>query len=148
MHRTLFQRLQHGQQYAKTWPLKPELASIFIDYQVIRATSLAVKVTPVLAAFTLCIQLSALGGIYTPQAIACSLFVLSLPLQGWLWLAYRADTLLPLSIANWYQRIYEKMAQQGAELPQLAAKPRYQELAILLKYAYDKHDSSITKNFF
>ena len=54
MHRTLFQRLQRGQQYAKTWPLRPELSSVFVDYQVIKATLFAVKVVPVIAVFCLC----------------------------------------------------------------------------------------------
>lgn len=144
MPKDMLSQLKDGQFYSKTWPLKRELAAIFIEYRVIKATQLGIKVLPMLAVLCLMIQVQALGVEYMPQAIASALFILSIPAQGLLWLGKRANTPLPVSTANWYHQIHEKMAENGHHLPQAAHKPRYKELAELLKQAYDKMDSTFT----
>lgn len=146
MPKDMLSQMKDGQLYAKTWPLKRELAAIFIEYRVITATQLGIKVLPMLAVLCLMVQIQALSAEYMPQAIASALFILSIPAQGLLWLGKRANTTLPVSIANWYHEIHEKMVENGHHMPHVAHKPRYQELAELLKQAYDKMDSAFTKN--
>ena len=148
MQKDMLAQIKDGQLYAKTWPLQRELASIFIEYRVIKATQLAVKALPTLAVLSLMVQIQALGVEYMPQAIATALFLLSIPMQGLLWLGKRADTILPVSMANWYHQIHEKMTESGYFLPQTVRKPRYQDLAELLKQAYEKMDSAFTKDMF
>lgn len=83
-----------------------------------------------------------------PQAIAGSLFLLSMPLQGLYWLGKRSNTLLPLSMADWYYNIHQKMTDEGCPPPKSAHKPRYKELAELLKHAFEKMDKAFTKDLF
>lgn len=148
MAKSTLMQLEHGQQYIKTWPLKRELAAIFIEYRIIKATQLGFKVMPMLAAFSIMIQVQMLGVAYLAQSIAVALFMISFPIQGLLWLGKRANTPLPLTMANWYHQIHEKMADSGCHVPLSAKEPRYQELAELLKQAYDKMDRAFTKNMF
>jgi uncharacterized membrane protein YfbV (UPF0208 family) len=140
--------INDGRAYSKIWPLKPQLATIFIEYRVIKATNLAINLLPMLAVLSLMVQVSLLGYDYMPQAITCSLFLLSMPIQGLYWLGKRANTVLPVAMANWYRQIHEQMSEEGCQMPSAAKQPHYHELAELLKTAFDKMDNGFTKNMF
>ncbi len=140
--------ISEGQTYSKTWPLKAELAPLFIEFRVIKATRIGINVLPMLAALSLAVQVKLLGVEYIPQAIAFALLMVSLPVQGLYWLGKRANTVLPVSVASWYRHIHEKMASEGCQVPFAATKPRYRELAELLKHAFDKMDKAFTKDLF
>lgn len=140
--------IREGQSYSKIWPLRPELAPLFIEFRVIKATRLGINLLPMMAALSLAVQVKVLGHEYLPQAIACALLMLSLPVQGLYWLGKRADTVLPMSVASWYRHIHEKMSSEGCHVPSTAAKPRYRELAELLKHAFDKMDKAFTRELF
>jgi uncharacterized membrane protein YfbV (UPF0208 family) len=148
MQKDMLALIRDGQSYAKIWPLKRELAVIFIEFRVIKATQLGITVLPMLATLSLMVQTQVLGLEYMPQAIACSLFILSLPIQGLLWLGWRANTVLPGSMATWYHKIHQQMIDEGCQLGQSASKPRYKELAELLKQVFDKMDNAFTKDLF
>jgi len=148
MQKSMLAVIKDGQIYAKTWPLKRELAAIFIEFRVIKATQLAVKVLPMLAVLSLMVQIQGLGLDYLPQAIASALFILSIPFQGLYWLGKRSNSPLPSSMANWYHQIHQHMVSEGCHLPSAASKPRYKELADLLKQAFDKMDSAFTRDMF
>ncbi|NQZ06185.1 MAG: DUF412 domain-containing protein [Algicola sp.] len=148
MQQDMLALIRDGQTYSKTWPLKRELAAIFMEYRMIKATKLGIDLLPLLAILSLMVQVTLLGFDYMPQAIACSLFMLSIPVQGFYWLGKRANTPLPQSMANWYHQIHQQMTEEGCHLPATSGKPRYQELAVLLKQAFEKMDKAFTKDMF
>lgn len=148
MQKDMLGFISDGQSYRKLWPLKKELASLFVEYRVIKATNLAINVLPMLAAMSIMVQITYLGTEYMPQALAGALFLLSMPMQGLYWLGKRSNTPLPLSMAHWYHKIHQQMAEEGCQPPKGASNPRYRELAELLKHAYEKMDKAFTKDMF
>ena len=148
MQKTLMVQLKEGQSYSKLWPDRIELAPIFIERRVIKATQLAMQVMPALALVSMLVQIQFFGSDYLPQALACSLLFLSLPAQGYLWLGKRSDTLLPPSLANWYREIEVKMQENGHKPNISSARPKYFELASLLKEMFEKMDKAFTRDMF
>ncbi|WP_286889904.1 DUF412 family protein, partial [Pseudoalteromonas sp. ESRF-bin5] len=68
MQKSVMSQVQIGRQYAKQWPMRKELAPLFSEFRVIRATELAITVMPILAMLTLFFQLNYLGPDFLPQA--------------------------------------------------------------------------------
>ena len=132
MQKSVMSQLQTGRLYGKKWPMRKELAPLFLEFRVIRATELAITVMPILAMLTLFFQLNYLGSDFLPQAIASALFFISLPLQG----------------LFWYNELYTKMAANGYQAQLSENKPRYMELANLLKDMFEKMDRAFTKEQF
>ena len=148
MQKSVMSQVQLGRAYAKTWPMRKEVAPLFAEFKVIRATELAITVMPILAMLTLFFQLNYLGPDFLPQAIASSLFFISLPLQGLLWLGKRAQTELEPAMLQWYNELFAKMVANGYDAQMGKNKPRYLELAELLKDMFDKMDKAFTKEQF
>jgi hypothetical protein len=145
MQKSMISQVQLGRDYAKAWPMRKELAPIFAEYRVIKATELGITVMPILAIVTIFSQTSVLGMQYLPQAIAIALFFLSLPVQGLLWLGKRAETQLSPQLSSWYHELHDKMVAHGYESQISAKRPRYQELAKLLNDMFSKMDKAFTK---
>jgi uncharacterized membrane protein YfbV (UPF0208 family) len=145
MQNSLISQVQLGRQYAKEWPMRKELAPMFAEFRVIKATEFALTVMPVLAIFTVFFQTSQLGMDYLPQSIAIALFFLSLPVQGLLWLAKRCETPLNPSLNSWYNELYQKMVANGYDVQLTSRKPKYRELAKLLSDMFNKMDKAFTK---
>lgn len=148
MQKSVMSQVQTGRLYAKQWPMRKELAPLFIEFKVIKATDLAIIVMPILAMLTLFFQINYLGPDFLPQAIASALFFISLPLQGLLWLGKRAQTPLEPAMQRWYNDLYTKMLANGYQTQLNEKKPRYLELANLLKDMFDKMDKAFTKEQF
>ncbi|AQQ01155.1 DUF412 domain-containing protein [Pseudoalteromonas sp. SG45-5] len=148
MQKSVMSQVQTGRLYAKQWPMRKELAPLFIEFKVIKATDLAITVMPILAMLTLFFQINYLGPDFLPQAIASALFFISLPLQGLLWLGKRAQTPLEPAMQRWYNDLYTKMLANGYQTQLNEKKPRYLELANLLKDMFDKMDKAFTKEQF
>ncbi|EGI73430.1 hypothetical protein PH505_ar00240 [Pseudoalteromonas distincta] len=148
MQKSVMSQLQTGRLYGKKWPMRKELAPLFLEFRVIRATELAITVMPILAMLTLFFQLNYLGSDFLPQAIASALFFISLPLQGLFWLGKRAQTTLDPAMQKWYNELYTKMAANGYQTQLSENKPRYMELANLLKDMFEKMDRAFTKEQF
>ncbi|MEH2921025.1 terminus macrodomain insulation protein YfbV [Samsonia erythrinae] len=134
------QLLQHGQHYMNTWPIEKQLAPVFPENRVVRATRFGIRVMPPLAVFTLTWQI-ALGGQLGP-AIATALFACSLPLQGLWWLGRRSVTPLPATLAQWFHDIRHKLQESGQTLAPLEEAPTYQTLADVLKRAFKQLDKT------
>ena len=49
MQKGVMSQVQTGRQYAKKWPMRQELAPLFAEFRVIKATELAITVMPILA---------------------------------------------------------------------------------------------------
>lgn len=145
MQRSLIATLQHGVVYSKTWPLVNELNSVLPENQIIRLTKRAQQLLPAFSVISLLVQLQLMGQSYLAPALASSLFMLSLPLQGWYWLGRRADSLLPVALLHWYLDIAEKMQQSGVTVPKPAAKPCYADLANLLSLAVRQLDKAFIR---
>ncbi|WP_404343119.1 terminus macrodomain insulation protein YfbV [Pseudoalteromonas mariniglutinosa] len=148
MQKSVISQVQTGREYAKKWPMRQELATLFVEFRVIKATELAITVMPILAILTLFMQINYLGSSYLPQAITIALFFLSLPLQGLLWLGKRAQTKLDPAMLNWYKELHAKMKAHGYQSQLSNEKPRYLELAQLLKDMFEKMDKAFTKEHF
>lgn len=143
-----FKQMQQGYSYAKIWPQRSELMPMFTEARVVPATQFAIKIMPALAITCLVIQLQVLSSAYVGPALACALLILSLPIQGLLWLGKRAKSELPPSMAHWYKEVHSKMLDQGYSGAPAKSKPRYLELAHLLKDVYEKMDKAFRQDIF
>ena len=103
---------------------------------------------PALGVMIMFIQIQLLGNEFIAQAVAMGLFFISLPIQGLLWLGHRSNQDLPPQIFAWYKEVYAKMQAQGCELQAVKAKPKFKELALLLRTAFKELDKAFTKNLF
>ena len=148
MPQSLTAMFKDGQQYMHTWPVKKELFALFPDSRVVAATKFSIKTMPPLAVLTVAGSFNFFAYEYLPQTIAMAAFFLSLPTQGLLWLGHRSNQFLPPSTNSWYQDIYHKMQMQGCALENSKARPKYKELARLLKTAFDELDKVFTKQWF
>lgn len=133
---------RNGKKYMMEWPLRKELAPIFPENRVIRATQFAIKVMPAIAVMSVLMQMVFHNYSGLPQAMILALFSLSLPLQGLWWLGKRRETQLPPALAGWYRELHEKIIQEGGALNPVKARPRYKELAQTLNRAFKQLDKS------
>lgn len=147
MQYPLYTTVRAGREYGKQWPAKAELNSLFIENKVILLTSVAGRFLPILALVCAVLQYAYLGHAFLPQIFTMTLFLATLPLQGWYWLGVRSATPLPPSIASWYQQIRQKMQQQGVNLAPVKQPGCYKDLAILLQQAYQQLDRAFVKQW-
>ena len=148
MSQSIMTMLKNGQQYMKTWPVRKELYAFFPECRVVAATKFAIKTMPPVAMVSCALLYQSLGADYLPQTITIGAFFLSLPMQGLLWLGHRADQYLPPQLKSWYQEIHSKMRSQGVAMTNAKSKPKYKELAQLLKTAFNDLDNAFTKHWF
>ena len=148
MAKTVFTLFKDGQQYMQTWPIKKELYPLFPECRVISATKFAIKTMPPLAVLTVASAYSITGIETLPNAVAMGIFFLSIPVQGLLWLGHRANQWLPPTTSSWYRDIHQKMQQQGCKVAGAKSRPKYKELAVLLKTAFDDLDKAFTQRWF
>ena len=138
----LLKTLGDGRRYMKAWPMVRQLGFYFPEYRVARATSLALVLMPPLALLACGSQLYLHGWSFLPQAITIALFFMSLPLQGLLWLGWRARHPLPLSLFDWGQQLTAKLSSIGVSCQPLGAKACYLDMALVLKVAFERLDAS------
>ena len=148
MAQSVMAMLKDGQLYLKTWPVRKELYAYFPECRVVSATKFAIKTMPPVAIASCILLLQNLGTSYLPQTLAMGAFFLSIPIQGLLWLGHRSEQPLPPQLKSWYQDIHAKMRDHGCNLASAKAKPRYRELAQLLKTAFNDLDNALTKHWF
>lgn len=148
MSQPITDMFRDGHNYLKTWPMQKELYSLFPECRVIAATKLSIKVMPPLAVFSTATIINFYGYELAPQAIAIGAFFISLPLQGLMWLGHRSNQTLPPNLRVWYQEIHHKMQVSGCNVSSLKAKPKYMELASLLKMAFSELDRVFTQKWF
>ncbi|MGF1696061.1 DUF412 domain-containing protein [Vibrio kyushuensis] len=144
----LVHSLRDGQKYMDTWPMRKELAVIFPEQRIIKATRFAIRVMPAIAAISVITQVAFQNQQALPQAVVVALFAMSLPLQGMWWLGNRANKQLPPSLASWYRELYQKIIESGAALEPMKSKPRYKELAKILNRAFTQLDKTVLERWF
>ncbi|MBE8168083.1 MAG: DUF412 domain-containing protein [Shewanella sp.] len=141
MNISIVKNIHDGHRYMKTWPMVKQLSYFFPEYRVVKATQLAIFSMPLLAAVTAASQLYFAGWSALPQAIIYALFFISLPLQGLIWLGWRARHPLPLTMFDWGQQLSNKMLSMGISCKPLNGKACYFDIAILLKLAFERLDA-------
>lgn len=117
-----------------------QLGYFFPEYRVIRATQVAMYAMPVLALMTIVVQPLVLGGNFLPQALATGLFFISLPIQGFLWLGWRAKHPLPLTLFDWSNELSQKLVAMGINCQPLTTNACYIDMASILKLAFERLD--------
>ena len=148
MSQSVITMLKDGQHYMKTWPVKKELYAYFPECRVVAATRFAIKTMPPAAILSCALLLQNMGTDYFPQTITIGAFFLSIPLQGLLWLGHRSNQYLPQQLNSWYLDIHSKMRSEGCNVSSVKSKPKYKELAALLKTAFNDLDNVFTKHWF
>ncbi len=141
-------RFRDGQMYMDIWPERKELAPIFPEQRIIKATKFAVKVMPAVAVISVLTQMVFNHSAGLAQGITVALFALSMPLQGFWWLGNRANTKLPPALASWYRELYQKIIESGAALEPMKSRPRYKELAKILNKAFRQLDKATLEHWF
>jgi uncharacterized membrane protein YfbV (UPF0208 family) len=119
-----------------------QLGFYFPEYRVVKATQLAIIAMPILALVVAASQLYVLGWDYLPQALTMLLFFISLPLQGLLWLGWRARHPLPLSLFDWSNQLSSTLTEMGIYCQPLGATACYSDMAAILKLAFERLDQS------
>jgi hypothetical protein len=99
------------------------------ETRVVPAVQFAARWMPALAVINLAVQWQWQGQLLVPQALVTSLFLLSLPFQGWYWLGRRANTKLDPRLRHWYGDLAKKLKVQPH------AQPTYMHLAKILRKA-------------
>lgn len=100
-----------GQHYAALWPRHAIVAAL-PEATVVPAVAFASRWMPALAVLNFLVQFHWQGAAMVPQAIITSLFLLSMPLQGWYWLGKRAHSQLPPRLQQWYLELMAKLGLQ------------------------------------
>ncbi|MGY5450034.1 terminus macrodomain insulation protein YfbV [Agarivorans sp. MS3-6] len=134
--------LNDGRSYMKRWPNQRILSPLFPENRVIFATSLAMKTMPAIAVVTVMMPYMANLTEILPQSLMMALVIFLLPMHGLYWLGCRANQLLPPALATWYRDLHHKLEEAGESITPAATRPRYAELAELLRKAFKRFDKS------
>lgn len=125
---SLLKTFKLGHEYAKIWPRHAVVAAM-TESRVVPAVQFAAKWIPAIATINFIVQWEWLGTHALAQIVVTTLFLLSLPLQGWYWLGQRAQTQLDPRLQHWYLDLAVKLSVQPNP------KPTYLMLARLLRKA-------------
>ncbi|CAB0150188.1 hypothetical protein PSI9734_00753 [Pseudidiomarina piscicola] len=128
MAHSLWHVLQSGQKYAAIWPHHAVVAAM-TETRVVPAVKFAAQWMPAVAVVNFLVQWQWLGSAMLAQAVVSSLFMLSLPIQGWVWLGRRALSELEPSLHQWYLELAQKLGVQPRN------KPTRMDLAKLIRRA-------------
>ncbi len=126
MRHSMWKLFKDGQAYAKIWPRHAVVATM-TESRVVPAVNFTARWMPAAAVISFLVQWQWL--LPLSQALISSLFLLSIPLQGWYWLGARANGQLPPALAAWYQELAKKLKIEPR------TKPIYFDLAKILRKA-------------
>ncbi|MBD1389224.1 DUF412 domain-containing protein [Neiella sp. HB171785] len=133
-----------GQDYMRAWPMRAELAVLMPENRIIDLTRKAQLWIPLFAVLTVSMPIAMGLTDMVPSAIASALLMLSLPLQGLYWLGKRSQSPLPPGLRSWYRDLHQSMAEQGCQqVPKVASAPKFYDLAVTLKHAFEKLEQFI-----
>lgn len=117
-----------GQEYMKICSTDKQLAYSFPEIKIIRYIKFAIKyLPPVIAVLFLWQYYLQIG---MTSAIITTIFAISIPIQGILWLGKRANSPLPLNLLPWYLETQQKLIQEGI----LPAKPLKKDTMDLMSF--------------
>src|SRR5690554_5846812 len=125
---SLLKSLKLYHEDAKICPRHAVVAAM-TESRVVPAMEFATEWIQVIAAVDVIVQREWLGTHAFAQIVVTTLFLLSLPLQGWYWLGQRAQTPLDPRLQHWYLDLAVKLSVHPHP------KPAYLMLARLLRKA-------------
>lgn len=140
-------QLKQGRQYSRDWPMLDELNGIFRENLVIRMTLFAERLLPMACVIILAMYLWQGDAAQMHLLLAMAVVVVSMPLQGYLWLGKRATTVLPRTLRYWYLDIMTKLHDAGIKAPRAAQQPTYHDLALLLNTAASQLDKTFVRQY-
>ncbi|RUO81456.1 DUF412 domain-containing protein [Idiomarina tyrosinivorans] len=133
----MWKLLRDGSRYLTQWPQHSVVATM-TESRVVPATQLGIKWIPAIAVMNVFAYLEWLPKEQLSQGLIMSLVMLSLPLQGLVWLGWRSKQPLQPHLIRWYKELQQKLRSSGGEVPQpQQAKPTYMDLARILRRALD-----------
>jgi len=81
-----------------------------------------------------------------PATATMVMFLMGLPVQGLYWLGKRANAFLPNQLLPWYAAIEKTLNSRVSEEGVMAKRPRYLDLALLLKNAFKRGGDNFLQN--
>ncbi|WP_284204088.1 terminus macrodomain insulation protein YfbV [Psychromonas marina] len=141
-----FDVIRQGDFYLKNWPKQKTLNCLFVDSKVVYYTRLAIKVIPLFVILIMCLNVLLPGLLNWPATATLVLFLMGLPVQGLYWLGKRSSAFLPNQLLPWYIAIEKKLNQGVTQDGVMAKRPRYVDLALLLKHAFKRGGDNFLQN--
>ncbi|PKF61807.1 DUF412 domain-containing protein [Psychromonas sp. psych-6C06] len=141
-----FDVVRRGDFYLKSWPTQKTLNCLFIDSKVAFYTRLSIKVVPLFVILIMSLNLFFPALLSWPSTVTVALFLMGLPVQGLYWLGKRANSFLPSQLLPWYMEIEKTLNNHVNQGGVMAKRPRYLDLALLLKIAFKRGGDNFLQN--
>lgn len=131
-----FDVIRQGERYLQSWPKQRVLNCLFIDSKVTFYTRLAIKTAPAFVILVVALNVLFPAILNWQSTSIFVVFLLGLPVQGLYWLGKRSQQFLPNQLLPWYGAIHKKLSGNRTEQADILQRPRYLDLALLLKRAF------------
>lgn len=141
-----FDIVRQGDFYLKIWPRQKTLNCLFIDSKIAFYTHLSIRVIPIFVILIMSLNVSFPDLLNWPATATLVLFLMGLPVQGLYWLGNRSNSLLPNTLLPWYLAIEKTLSQRGEKEIVMTNRPRYLDLALLLKNAFKRGGDDFLQN--
>lgn len=141
-----FDVVRQGDFYLKNWPQQKTLNSLFIDSKIAFYTRLSIKLAPAFVIFIMMLNITFPASFNWPTTATLVLFLVGLPVQGLYWLGKRSSSLLPNQLLPWYLAIEKTLNSSITADTVMAKRPRYLDLALLLKNAFKRGGDNFLQN--
>jgi uncharacterized protein len=125
----LIKLIRDGQNYMQICPKDKRLSTAFPEINIIILTQYAIRFMPPLSIAIFIWQYYMRAELVL--CIITSLFALSLPVQGMLWLGKRANSALPLNLLDWFNQLRSRLIANDITTDK-PLKPTFIELMRLL----------------
>lgn len=119
---------------------------MFVDSKVTFYTRLSIKVIPAFIMLIISLNVFFPATLDWPATATLVLFLMGLPVQGLYWLGKRSNSFLPNQLLPWYAAIEEKLNSSNTKDGIMAQRPRYLDLALLLKNAFKRGGDNFLQN--
>jgi uncharacterized membrane protein YfbV (UPF0208 family) len=141
-----FDIVRQGDFYLKNWPRQKTLNCLFVDSKVAFYTRLSIKVIPAFIMLIISFNVFFPTMLDWPATATLVLFLMGLPVQGLYWLGKRSTAFLPNKLLPWYAAIEKKLNHSNTRDEIMAQRPRYLDLALLLKNAFKRGGDNFLQN--
>lgn len=141
-----FDIVKQGDVYLKSWPKQKTLNCLFVDSKVAFYTRLSIKVIPAFIMLIISFNIFFPAMFDWPATATLVLFLMGLPVQGLYWLGKRSNAFLPNQLLPWYAEIEKKLNSRNTKDEVMAQRPRYLDLALLLKNAFKRGGDNFLQN--
>ena len=141
-----FSIVRQGDLYLKIWPKQKTLNCLFIDSKIAFYTRLSIKIVPAFIMLIISLNIIFPNTLDWSASATLVLFLMGLPIQGLYWLGKRSSTFLPNQLLPWYAAIEKKLNPGKNKDAVIAHRPRYLDLAFLLKNAFKRGGDNFLQN--